>query len=635
MQRWSLLNQPTNQSCRPNRPPHRSFGMQHLSPSCPTPQTSSTSPEQRGASAFDTTKVTIVTQQIVNMPIYAGSASKKEEPPAHTLHTNVDDEQEALLKLAQPLPVHISTPVNIPYFASVLQNHPQPELVQYLVHGLTFGFDIGTRVIPTLSRPRNHKSARVNAEGVTKAIAKELERGHMAGPFPSPPWPDLHCSPLGAREKEDGTFRLIMDLSFPHGDSINECISKDDFSVEYSGFDAATDLVRTMGPNCLMFKIDIMHAFRVLPIKPSQWKLMGSEWMGYYFIDFRLPFGLRSSPGIFNRFADAVCWILQNIYNLPLTIHYSDDYFFLALHPDAAHHDFERALQAFRDLGLPVAIEKTVPPTTSLPFLGILIDSSDMSMSVPETKKADTLQLLQSWKSRRKCTKTELLSLTGKLSHICKVVRPGRIFLRRLFDLTKNVKAGHHHIYLNENSRGDIEWRLDFLPTWSRSTIIPEAHTVSNTDICLFTDASKLGLGGCYENRWIQARWPSGMRALNSGKAIDIDYLEMFAIFAACATWGHLWAGKKIVIYTDNQPITEVWQAGTSKSSHLMTLVRKTFLETAFHQFSLFLKFIPGKKNAAADSISRFQVDRFKQEVPNADPEPTALPLHVKELLQL
>ena len=109
----------------------------------------------------------------------------------------------------------------------------------------------------------------------------------------------------------------------------------------------------------------------------------------------------------------------------------------------------------------------------------------------------------------------------------------------------------------------------------------------------------------------------------------------MFAIFAACATWGHLWAGKKIVIYTDNQPITEVWQAGTSKSSHLMTLVRKTFLETAFHQFSLFLKFIPGKKNAAADSISRFQVDRFKQEVPNADPEPTALPLHVKELLQL
>ena len=243
-----------------------------------------------------------------------------EDLPDYIPPINADSklQQDALLKPAHPLPVHISTPVNIPYFAYALQNHPEPELVQYLIDGLSFGFDIGTKVKPTLSRPRNHKSARVNAEGVTKAIVKELERGHIAGPFSSPPWPDLHCSPLGAREKEDGSFRLIMDLSFPHGDSVNEYISKDDFSVEYTGFDTATDLVRTMGPNCLMFKIDIMHAFLVLPIRPSQWKLMGSEWMGYYFIDFRLPFGLRSSPGIFNRFADAVCWILQNIYNLPL-----------------------------------------------------------------------------------------------------------------------------------------------------------------------------------------------------------------------------------------------------------------------------------------------------------------------------
>ena len=424
-----------------------------------------------------------------------------------------------------------------------------------------------------------------------------------------------------------------MDLSFPHGDSVNDNIAKDDFAVQYSGFDAATDMVRTMGKNCMMFKIDIMHAFRVLPIKPSQWKLMGSEWMGYYFIDFRLPFGLRSSPGIFNRFADAICWILQNIYQLPLTIHYSDDYFFVAFHPIAAQRDFERALQAFRDLGLPVAIEKTIPPTTSLPFLGIQINSSDMSMSVPELKKAGIMELLRKWEHRRKCKKTELLSLTGTLSYICKVVRPGRIFLRRLFDLTKTVTAGHHHIYLNENSRADIQWWLDFLPSWSRSTIIPENFTVLNTDICLFTDASKLGLGGCYGKRWIQARWPRNMRALTSGKAIDIDYLELFAIFAACATWGHLWAGKRIIICTDNQPITEVWQAGTSKSTHLMTLVRKIFLEAANHQFNLFLKYIPGKQNTIADSISRFQVDRFRQEMPNAEPTPTTMPPQVIELL--
>ena len=124
------------------------------------------------------------------------------------------------------------------------------------------------------------------------------------------------------------------------------------------------------------------------------------------------------------------------------------------------------------------------------------------------------------------------------------------------------------------------------------------------------------------------------MAAFNTGKAINIDYLELFAIYAACATWGHLWVGKRIVICTDNLPITDVWQAGTSKSPLLMNLVRKTFFETAQHQFSLSLKHIPGKRNTVADHISRFQVQQFKAAVPEADPIPTELPARVLRLLQ-
>ena len=338
-----------------------------------------------------------------------------------------------------PLPVNITTPVNIPRFASLLSNHPDPGMVQYLIDGLTNGFDIGTIGIPNTSRPKNHRSALDHPEEVTNAIIKELKNGHIAGPFISPPFDNLHCSPLGAREKDDGSYRLIMDLSYPFGDSVNDNIPKEDYSVHYTGFDSATDLVRKVGKNCLMFKMDIKHAFRVLPIRPSQWFLLGFKWMGYYFVNFRLPFGLRSSPCIFTRLADVVCWILQHVYNLPYTVHYADDYFFVALHPNSAVRDFSLALLAFEDLGIPIAGEKTIPPTTCLPFLGINIDSSDLSMSVPGDKKNELMNLLQIWNGRKKCTKTELLSLTGKLSVICRVVRSGRIFLRRLYDLTKQV----------------------------------------------------------------------------------------------------------------------------------------------------------------------------------------------------
>lgn len=574
---------------------------------------------------------------------YVNGASKKasDETIPHTYaqtHPHPQTQPQQFSGLAtewpsNPLPVDTSTPVNIPYFETLLSNHPDPEMVQYLVNGLTFGFDIGTTQIPNTSRPKNHKSALDHPVEVKNAILKELKNGHIAGPFVSPPFENLHCSPLGAREKDDGSYRLIMDLSFPFGDSVNDHISKDDFAVQYTGFDSATDLVRKMGKNCLMFKMDIKHAFRVLPIKPSQWFLMGFQWEGLYFIDFRLPFGLRSSPGIFTRFADAVCWILQNVYHLPYTIHYADDYFFVALYPNSAVKDFSLAIKAFEDLGIPIASEKTIPPTTRLPFLGIIIDSSDLSMCVPEDKKSEVMDLLTKWNNRKKCTKTELLSFTGKLSVICRVVKPGRIFLRRLYDLTKNVKAGHHRIYLNEQSRGDVRWWMDFLPDWSRSTIIPESYEILDSDLRLFTDASKLGFGGVYGSQWIQGRWPIGMSALNTGKAIDIDYLELFAIYAACATWGHLWAGKRIVICTDNLPITDVWQAGSSKSKPIMSLVRQTFLTAANNQFSLSLKYIPGKRNTAADLISRFQVDEFKEVVPEADTHPTVLPPHVVKLM--
>ena len=63
--------------------------------------------------------------------------------------------------------------------------------------------------------------------------------GHIVGPFKEPPFPNLHCSPLGAVPKKDGSYRLIIDLSSPPGKAVNDFISKDDFSVTFSSFDDA------------------------------------------------------------------------------------------------------------------------------------------------------------------------------------------------------------------------------------------------------------------------------------------------------------------------------------------------------------------------------------------------------------
>eukprot|EP00111_Clytia_hemisphaerica_P017398 TCONS_00051449-protein len=459
--------------------------------------------------------------------------------------------QHSVLQPTNPLPESIITPVNIENFSSALQYHPDQELCRYLINGLQNGFHIGFEGPHHTTLPKNLRSATEHSEAVTEAICKELSRRHTAGPFAKPPIQDLHCSPLGSREKKDGTRRLIMDLSQPDGESINEGIPKENFTVKYLNFDQATDLVYYKGKDCLMTKIDIKHAFRLLPVHPSQWVLLGIHWMGLYFIDTRLPFGLRSSPAIFTSFANAVHWILQNVYQLQDSTHYSDD--FLFVHPptiQTALNEIKTATLAFHQLGIPIAEEKQEGPSSQITYLGIEIDSSNLTIRIPDDKYSELMEILPFWNSRRKCTKKELLSLIGKLSFVCKIVRPGRIFLRRLIDISTTVKKLHHHITLNSEARDDIKWWIDFLPTWNKSSLIPDPFTILASDIQLHTDASNIGLGAIYRNSWIQSTWPEKF----TRKPFDIDFKELFTIVIATKTWGGEWAGKRIVFHTDNLP---------------------------------------------------------------------------------
>ena len=97
------------------------------------------------------------------------------------------------------------------------------------------------------TRPRNLLSARSNSLPVIEAIRKEVQCGHISGPFLVPPFNPLHCSPLGAVPKKDGTHRIILDLSSPTGDSVNDGISKEQYSVKYSSLDDAVALVHALG----------------------------------------------------------------------------------------------------------------------------------------------------------------------------------------------------------------------------------------------------------------------------------------------------------------------------------------------------------------------------------------------------
>ena len=141
-----------------------------------------------------------------------------------------------------------------------------------------YGFSIQCSLSQSCFQSSNPKSALENPVAVSAKLAKELAAGRIAGPFGVPPFPDFMISPLGlVPKKTPSEFRLIHHLSFPRGSSVNDGISRALCSVNYASTDDAIKLVKQLGPGCYMAKTDIASAFRIIPIHPCDFHLLGMK----------------------------------------------------------------------------------------------------------------------------------------------------------------------------------------------------------------------------------------------------------------------------------------------------------------------------------------------------------------------
>ena len=66
-----------------------------------------------------------------------------------------------------------------------------------------------------------------------------------------------------------------MHLSAPLGLSVNDHISREDFSLSYTSINRAVELVTQMGRGALMAKADLQVAFCMIPVHNRG---LGSAW---------------------------------------------------------------------------------------------------------------------------------------------------------------------------------------------------------------------------------------------------------------------------------------------------------------------------------------------------------------------
>ena len=153
-------------------------------------------------------------------------------------------------------------------------------------------FKLGYTGPRELKLSKNLVSAKDNTDEVLRKIEAEIEKGRVGGPFDTPPFHNMRCSPIGlVPKKAPGEFRLIHHLSWPEGNSVNFHIDPEKASVKYTSFDEAVRIVQKAGQNCELAKCDIKSAFRLLPIHPDDYELVGFTFMSKFYFDKAMPFG--------------------------------------------------------------------------------------------------------------------------------------------------------------------------------------------------------------------------------------------------------------------------------------------------------------------------------------------------------
>ena len=520
---------------------------------------------------------------------------------------------------------NLPTPVDVNRLESYLEGYEE-NLKSYLVDGFKNGFKLCYQG-PLLTRiSKNHKSAIQNSGMTEQMLKKELEKGRIAGPFQCIPFEHFISSPIGLiPKKETNKYRMIHDLSYPHSEGVNVFISKEDSTVSYETLDTVIALLIEVGRNALMAKSDIEEAFRIIPIHPSDYWLLGLSWDNQFYYDKCLAMGASVSCRIFESFSTALQWSLKNKLNINHVSHILDDFIFIGpKNSTLCQKSLETFIELCNELGIPIKHTKTVNACTVITVHGVELDSVRMESRLPHDKLTKGREIIARLQRKKKVTLLELQSAVGFLQFACKVIVPGRTFLRRLIDLSIGLSKPHHHVRITNSVRSDLRMWDDFFSDYNGRSFFLEKSWTNSEKIKLYTDASgAIGYGGVLGKRWFHGIWP------DTWKHTDICIKEIFPITLAFEMWGKSLSNHKILIKSDNMAVVNIINSQTSRDPQVMLYLRRLVLVTLQYNIMIKAEHIPGKLNLVADYLSRYLLQEAREVAPWLNQQPSPIPKHL------
>ena len=140
--------------------------------------------------------------------------------------------------------------------------------------------------------------------------------------------------------------------------STNDSFLSVPIDLHYPTTDWIADTIVAKGRGCLLYKRDLMKAYRQFPVDPRDYHLLGYNWQDELYFDTVLTMGSRSAAMACQRATTAVSWICyqrgQSVFN------YLEDFIGVAPPPTtvSAFNDLRDLLSS---LGLVESTDKASP----------------------------------------------------------------------------------------------------------------------------------------------------------------------------------------------------------------------------------------------------------------------------------
>jgi hypothetical protein len=464
-------------------------------------------------------------------------------------------------------------------------NLPRTDIdFEYIMTGVQDGFNIVDKGEFAVAEVNNYASV-TSGENRYKAeqqIQNEIVEGRYVVVKEKP----TIVSALGAIPKPNGDIRLIHDGSRPAGKALNDYASLE----QRMRFQSLEDATHILHPGAYMAKVDLKSAYRSVKVHPSNWPACGLKWTfegktsPTYMVDTALPFGSRRAPGHFHKLTQAVRRMMARK-GYQGIVAYLDDFLIV-------ERSQERCLQAqnslillLRELGFSIAWNKVEGPTKSLVFLGVNIDSVKGCLELPPEKLAEFHTLVKETRLKKRISLKQLQVLAGKVNWTAMVVHGGRIYLRKILDVMKPLRASHHRV-----RHDDLRWWDNFLCTFNGRTLF--APTLQWVNV--YVDVSLTEGGMAWGKDWSFVDWQADFPAAAKD---HINVEETLAIGMAVRHCAPQWVNASAIIHTDNITAKAAINKVKALSKVAMDVVREIFWRCTMYNFKIRVMHIPGKLN--------------------------------------